>query len=524
MEGLDHGFGLVPEPTGSSRLDRDWTSFCTSFGAADGMHRDGPALAVALARRPDCADAAGRLFLQVSGASGSDPAAAPLMAVLAAMVAAMPAGMLQRVLAGMEVLDRQDFIRSAAAQFPPAGLLALCVAAGGAFDRPLSAPLLRLLQKLRGDAETLPQPLRARAEASFRELVVRMVQTWASATVNSGASGFDALFQDQQQPEKVTSRVSPEPLRVVQLALESGAIGNVVWGAMAVQTQSEKGMREMFDMLKRAPKSGAAVSAIAAHLATPARLAALLQEEPLDMAAVDVLVRQMGPSAARPLIEQLIEAKSRSTRRDIMDRLVRLGPDIEPYVLERLDDSRWYVIRNMVALLREAGCSLAHVPLHSFREHADPRVRRETLQLQLESAGMRDRALVEALADTDRHVLRTALQAARSQLPPAAIPILARRVTGSDFPPEFRVITLLLLGRTSSPAALEALLAFVQGGTTFFGKPKLAAKSPEMLAALGGLARSFRYDRRVAALLDVARASRDEQIINALKAAPGGAA
>jgi hypothetical protein len=188
--------------------------------------------------------------------------------------------------------------------------------------------------------------------------------------------------------------------------------------------------------------------------------------------------------------------------------------------MEHLEDERWYVVRNMIALLREAGCSVDDVPVERFRAHNDARVRRETLQLQLENPSTRDAALVEALADNDKHVLRTALQAARSDLPESAVSILARRVMDSAFPPEFRVISLFLLGRSGSIHALDTLLAFVAGGKTLFGKPKLAPKSPEMLAALGGLARSWPNEKRASALLELARESKDDQIINALKAAP----
>jgi hypothetical protein len=517
MDGLDHGFGLMPDNAGATRLEADWASFCANLDVATSPD-DGGGLARALAARPECAADAARVFAQVANGVGVDGAADRLTAVLASVIATLPPAALQRVVTSMSVGERKPFLAALTPVLPPFAVLALCTATGAAFDRPLSAPLLRLLQKLRSEAETAAPHLRSRADQAFRALALHMVDSWAAATVNASASSFDSLFQ--QQAVRTVTRVTPEPLRVVQLSLESGAIGNVVWGAVAEQTKTEDGMRAVFDMLKRMPEGNEAVGAIAGHLATPARLGTLLREDPVDLDAVDVLIQSMGVNAIRPLIDELAEAKLRSTRRAIMDRLARMGPQIGPFVMERMDDNRWYVVRNMIALMREAGCDLGNLPVEKFRTHADARVRRETLQLQLENPADREKALVEALGDADRHVLRTALQAARSDLPESAVPVLARRVTDADFPPEFRVIALFLLGRSGSIHALEPLLAFVEGGKSLFGKPKLAAKSPEMLAALGGLARSWPNERRTAALLDVARASKDDQILNALKTTP----
>jgi hypothetical protein len=289
---------------------------------------------------------------------------------------------------------------------------------------------------------------------------------------------------------------------------------------VAEQTRDEAGMRALFDMIRHAPAGSRPAGMIVDQVATPARLTALLREEPADMAIIDALLGRLGLIAARPLLDALIAAHSRSQRRALMDCLVRLGPGIAPYVAEHVRDERWYVVRNMIALLREAGCATAELPLEQLRGHADARVRRETLQLQLADPTARDDALGIALRDEDRHMLRTALQAARQKLPEAAVPVLAVRVLRSDFPPEFRVLSLFLLGRSGSVHALDALLAFVQGGKSLFGRPKLAPSSPEMLAALGGLARCWAHERRAAPLLELARASKDEQVLNAIHATP----
>ena len=315
--------------------------------------------------------------------------------------------------------------------------------------------------------------------------------------------------------------LSPGPLRVLQVSLETGAAGLVVSAALAEQVAMPGGRLRLLELLKRAPMDGAAAELIASEVATRECIGLLFAEDAIDLEGVDLIIGRMGLGAVGPLLDELIEAKQRITRRAILDRLAKLGPDIYPFVMERVFDSRWYVVRNMIGLLREAGCPLDGVPLERFSGHHDPRVRREALRLRVENPATREPALAEALRDEDPSVLRTALQAARSGLPETAVPVLARRLVDPMFPPDLLVPGLHVIGRGRSVLALDTLLAYAQGSRSMLGKPKLAPKSPAMLAALGGLARSFPTERRAAALLDVARRSPDEQIRGALMAAPG---
>jgi hypothetical protein len=121
---------------------------------------------------------------------------------------------------------------------------------------------------------------------------------------------------------------------------------------------------------------------------------------------------------------------------------------------------------------------MKQVPLVQYSTHADARVRREVAQLMFQNPLERDKAIIAALRDNDVNLLKVGLKAARTHLPEAAVPILAKRVFETGFPPEFRTTVLQLLGRSTSVLALEALLRFVVGGTTLMGKPKLATKSP----------------------------------------------
>ena len=75
-----------------------------------------------------------------------------------------------------------------------------------------------------------------------------------------------------------------------------------------------------------------------------------------------------------------------------------------------------------------------------------------------------------------------------------------------------RTLAVRALGYTRAPAALEVLLRLTSGGRTLLGREKLPPKSPELLAALAGLASGWQGDPRVRVVLRRATASGDPDI------------
>jgi hypothetical protein len=85
---------------------------------------------------------------------------------------------------------------------------------------------------------------------------------------------------------------------------------------------------------------------------------------------------------------------------------------------------------------------------------------------------------------------------------------------------ELRVLAIKVLGRVRNAAALTALLEIVDGGTNWLGRPRLAARSLELLAALMALTAGWRSDVRAAGLLALAAASSDPDVRNAASPTP----
>ncbi|HEX6694317.1 MAG TPA: hypothetical protein VF035_06480 [Longimicrobiales bacterium] len=493
MDGLNDSFGLTLG-NGLAGSDLALSDFLRALRVAGGDASDAAVIARRLEAEPDFGTRPfARLVEELSGPADRN---APLVSEV---VRSYGADALQRLLLRLDEAERRRLAARGSKALSPAALIPLLQATAGALSIVLSQPLLELTQKLAAAAQTTDAAVRDRAADAFRGLSLHLVERW---------SVKESLTK---------SSIAPEPSRVLALSLETGAVGTVVWSAFREQSLTEPGVRTLVEMVTQAEDS-AAKRALTARLATPARLAALLREGEIDFAAVDLMIAHLDREAVGPLLDALVNAQGRGTRRALMDRLVRLGPDIASQVLNRLGDARWFVVRNMISLLRETEADVPASALDPFVTHNDARVRREVLQLRMEREDTRAAALTAAVRDHDKSVLRTALQTARGGLPAAAVAILAQRVAEPDFPPEFRVMSLYLLGRTRDPAARTALLSFAGGGRSLFGKAKLAPKSPEMLAALSGLARSWPTDPHARDLLDVAAKSKDDQILNALRA------
>ena len=123
---------------------------------------------------------------------------------------------------------------------------------------------------------------------------------------------------------------------------------------------------------------------------------------------------------------------------------------------------------------------------------------------------------MSALKQTDVNLVRIGIMAVMDYGSETAVPLLTKRIAEPDFPADMRLIAIRLLQRSRSALALEALLKLVDGGKNFWGKPKLADTTPEMLAALSALNAGWPRERRVAVFLELARSSKEDEVRSAV--------
>ena len=95
---------------------------------------------------------------------------------------------------------------------------------------------------------------------------------------------------------------------------------------------------------------------------------------------VQSLILALGASAAHGLLEALAAEPDRVRRLRLIELAASLGPAIVPETRRLLADSRWYVVRNMVLLLRRVHDKTAMSEILRCADHPDLRVRLEAIR------------------------------------------------------------------------------------------------------------------------------------------------
>src|SRR6266516_686065 len=418
---------------------------------------------------------------------------------------------------GGDFAQRRQFVSDAADGMAVDAVLDILKAAAETSHATISHSLVRLLSKLAVHAEAGAASVRPQADAALREQVQQLLAGWTLPDPNPGAYG-EALQRMARAAPAGPPRAdhhATEPDRLVAMALEIGTMGPRLPAAVA-RVVAEGRLAQLLDALEGGAADTAAAATVRAQIATAAAVQRIVAREPVDFKLLERLVPLVGAAAA-PLLDALAVAESRGARRGLLAQLAKMGAEIAPLVVARLDDSRWYVTRNLIALLEELGPPPAGFSAAPYMRHADARVRWQAVKLQLKRPDERDEALVTGLRDQDPRTLRLALSiaVALQACPDAAVPLLVNRATDRTLPGDLRALAVRCLGYTRAPVALETLLQITAGGRTLFGRERLAAKSPELLVALAALATGWRRDPRAGARLLIAASSPDGEIRNA---------
>jgi hypothetical protein len=100
-----------------------------------------------------------------------------------------------------------------------------------------------------------------------------------------------------------------------------------------------------------------------------------LSEEQKSRAGAEF--KELGGIAAPALTDALAEEENWEVRRGIIAVLASMGSAAMPVLLKRLDDSSWFLVRNLALLLGEIGGQSLVEPLAGLLLHPEPRVRRE---------------------------------------------------------------------------------------------------------------------------------------------------
>lgn len=400
---------------------------------------------------------------------------------------------------GGDRIQRRQFVLNANDGLAVDAVIDLLRAAGEAEKETVSHSMLRMLGKLAQHARGTSSRRRVLADQSVREQVAELVRGWSLHDPNPDS--YRAALQriTAHAPAGVRSDVrhGAEPERILQTALEIRASGPAVDNA--VRRLVETGQLAKVAETLGSTEDAQAAEAIWQQLANEDVIRRVVSTEPLDVEQLDLLLQRTGIAAAGPILDALTASESSQTRRALLDRLPRLGTGVGPLAVERLRDASWFVQRNMLVILRNLPDLPFGFDARPLAEHPDARVRREALRLLFSQPEARDRAICQALTDTDERNVRLGLNAALDGCPDAAVPLaasLALRGTSQDQ----RVAAIRALGAAPSQAGTEALLAIVAPRKLALWRRK-PAPTPEYRAAIAAL-KGRAYEPRVRALLE----------------------
>ncbi len=201
--------------------------------------------------------------------------------------------------------------------------------------------------------------------------------------------------------------------------------------------------------------SSGSVEALAASLAE-------LPDETLSL--VPTLVQHMDAAAVRHLLDVLARTENRRMRFRLLELLSKLGPVVARDAEALLSDPRWYVVRNMLLLLRRVGDAKSVPAVRRCVEHPDLRVRLEAIHnLFAFDREAPSRLLRTALHDADLRQAEAAMELAGKYGITEAIDPIVDYLSSRDTFGKRRAVRLKAiraLAAIGDPRALEGLGRF----------------------------------------------------------------
>jgi HEAT repeat protein len=181
---------------------------------------------------------------------------------------------------------------------------------------------------------------------------------------------------------------------------------------------------------------------------------------------IRLLIKQVGVPFVEPLIVRLAEESTLSIRRTYLDALLDLGEAVRDPAIAHLNDTRWYVVRNMILVLRNLDDRSLMIHFRRLKNYPHPRVRGEILKtLQHFSDPETDRLLLQYMDGADRELRISAIALAEYSSSRAVFSkLLELAVKGgiAGFDTDVRVAAIRTLAQKGNPAALPAVKQLIE--------------------------------------------------------------
>lgn len=408
---------------------------------------------------------------------------------------------------GGDLASRHDLVADFASSLPVKAVLDLVQAAAKAKQQTISHSLLRMLTKLADHADQGQTIVRSRADETFRSAVNDLLSDWSLEDPNPDTytQVLDQLsLPSAAEPTQQEENHLSEAPRILQMAVELDVVGAAVVTALGTAVDEGR-LDEVVEALDGAPADSAAATQLWTLLGDPALVSRALGHGEAHVDAVEKILQRAGAAAIGPILDALAETDSRTMRHRLLNALTALGEQAGPPTVARLAGAPWYVQRNLLVVLAALPVWPPEFNPEEYARADDARVRREALKLMLQGtqrADLRAQGILIGLADTDDAVMRLGLAAALEGCPPTAEPTLARLLGHED--EEVRVLAIRVLATLRSKRARDLLLGHALAKKKWWRRTRLNAPSPEMVAAVRGLALGWARHPEAQTVLDLA--------------------
>ncbi|MBI4687029.1 MAG: HEAT repeat domain-containing protein [Nitrospirae bacterium] len=229
-----------------------------------------------------------------------------------------------------------------------------------------------------------------------------------------------------------------------------------------------------------------------------------------NMESVVRLANALRLYIVKPLLEILSEETNTGNRKFLLSVLGELGRDILPHAVNKLNDNRWYVIRNMLYLIRQCDGRKYLDHARRFIGHKNTKISMEALKTLLHFHTPDAVSCLKSYLQAEDTAMRTqAINIAGLYRVKDAVSYLLKLlekkdVRGRDLP--LKIQTVKALGRIGDPSVVKSLEKICSSKTLLY-KDSLEELKLEIFRTLNGYPRAS-----VMPLIDAGLSSKNEKI------------
>jgi hypothetical protein len=443
--------------------------------------------------------------------SGRDATA--LQRRISQLVGQLTPDTLQRLLQmGGNTRQRKQFVMDAAQGMTVDAVVDLVRAAADTSGQTVSHSMVRMLSKLAAHADDGPAPTRTAADGALRDQVTQLLDGWELDDPNPDGYriALDKMARSAPMHPDTVVNYPIEPERLLAMGLEIETLGDQVWRSADAMAAREN-LVPLLNLVDNAPAVWMR-DTLWRHVGTPQRLRLQLALDPLPVATLERLVTQLGLASVAPILDAWDECENDRRQSALIGLLELVGAAAGREIVSKLPGVRWAQLRPLLALLgRHPEWDCGYRP-QDWMAHPDSVVRREALRQALRSEATRAMAIVHALGDADESNVRLGLGAAMTNCPKEAASVLRARADDPTLSSDLRALGIRAVASCRTPDTPVWLAARIVKSGKLRKRESLVSKSPEMLAALEGLAIHWRHDAAARVALTLAAASGDAEI------------